>query len=654
MNTRNIYSLFAAALLSTAPAEAQLVNQGLVGVGRFPAHFSDLTGADTFGGVFSGLALDPNFFFSFGNFFSGLAYGLPDRGFGDGLTDYHPRVQGLIITIVPYYGPYPAPAQNQIIFSNVFSIVLTENGNVFTGYNPDDTNVTTHPQSPGDSLGAGKWSLDPEGLARTPNGMYISDEYGPFIYHFDNFGGLIDVIVPPDAYIPKSGPAFPRLNNFGVAIPQSPTNDSGRWVNRGLEGLCSTPDGKKLVAALQSPAIQDGENRNPSRNTRILIYDIDPASATYHQPIAEYVYQCTLNAAEAGNRHTPISEILALSDTEFLVLERDSRGRGGEPGPILYKKVVLADVSAASNILGTGFDLEKGAPGQLSLGRNALPAGIVPAARRDLVNIADPNQLARFGLNVSTNSDENTLCEKWEGLAVIRLNDPAAPSDFLLLIGNDNDFRAPVVFHNGVEVGTNNIIIDNMLLAFRIGIDTTPPSIVCPGPVELAANSNCVASVDLRDHVTATDNAADPVAIIQTPPPGTLLPLGTHTISFVGEDASGNRSEPCSTTLTIADRTPPTITSLQASPNLITVSGQLVPVTLQVNAVDNCDSTITSRIVSISSNDNPSGGLVLWEITGPLTLKVRAVPRVYVITVESIDDAGNATTSTTTVTVTTH
>jgi len=92
----------------------------------------------------------------------------------------------------------------------------------------------------------------------------------------------------------------------------------------------------------------------------------------------------TLNAAEARNRHTPISELLALSDTRFLVLERDSRGRGGDPGPILYKKIIVADVSNASNILGTGYDLEKGAPGQLSLPRSGLPSNIVAAARRDL------------------------------------------------------------------------------------------------------------------------------------------------------------------------------------------------------------------------------------------------------------------------------
>jgi hypothetical protein len=662
--------LMAIALSLGVNGNAQLVNLGLVGVGRSPADSSDTLGpnVDTLGGIFSGLRIDPSALSKSGDTFSGPIFGLPDRGFGDGLTDYHPRLQRFDFSVTPYYGPYPAPSQNQLTFVNTATLVLSVNGSTFTGYNPDDTNVLTHPQSPADSPGAGKWSLDTEGIARTPNGWYVSDEYGPFIYHFSDNGVLLDVLVPPPALIPKSGPTYPRQNNFGVIIPQVPTNDSGRYVNRGLEGLSATPDGKKLVSILQSPCIQDGENRNPSRNTRILIFDVDPTSPTYNQPIAEYVYVCTLNAAEARNRHTPISEILALSDTRFLVLERDSRGRGGDLGPILYKKVVLADVSAASNIINTGYDLEKGAPGQLSLPRTTLPTNIVAAARKDLVDIADPKQLAKFGLNVNTNWDNNTLCEKWEGLGVIPLNDPAAPNDYLIIVGNDNDFKAPLVYHNGQVVGTNDITIDNMLLAFRVGEDHIPPQIVCPGPTTLAANSNCMAAVDLRSRVVGTDNSAEPVTILQTPPPGTLLPKGTHTITFIGQDAAGNRSEPCSAIVNITDQTPPAIVSLTPNPKEISGAPYIwVPVSLSITAVDNCDPNPQSRIIRVTSNQPLSGSedednqakdhgrASDWQITGPLTVALRPIlsspQRVYFITVETTDNAGNTSTAVTTVTV---
>jgi hypothetical protein len=664
--THLLLQLVLTATALSLSVEAQpLVNLGLVGVGRLPANSFDALGpnVDTLGGIFSGLYLNAADITQSGGTYGGTMWGLPDRGFGDGLTDYHPRVQRFSLSVTPYYGPFPAAAQNQIVFANTATLLFTQNGAFFTGYNPDDTNEVTFPKSPNDSVGAGKWSLDAEGIARTADGgFYISDEYGPFVYHFNAAGVLQDVLAPPTAIIPKSGPAFPRVNNFGVVIPQIPTNDSGRYVNRGLEGLSLTPDGKKLISVLQSPCIQDGQNRNPSRNTRILVFDIDPVSATFHDPIAEYVLELSLNAAEARNRHTPISEILALSDTKFLLIERDSRGRGGDPGPILYKHVIMVDASAASNILNTGYDLEKGAPGQLSLPRNGLPTNIVAAARKDLVDIADVKQLAKFGLNVKTNWDENTLGEKWEGLGVIPLNDPSAPNDYLLLVGNDNDFKAPVVYHNGVAVGSNDVTLDNMLLAFRIGADTIPPTITCPGPLTLPAGSNCVLALDVRSRVASSDNSAPPVTILQTPAPGTLLGLGSYMVTFVGEDAAGNRSEPCTTQITVADLTGPSITGVAPSLNeLWPPNGKFVPITVSVSASDNCDATPSSEIISVTSNEPVTGGSDTttpdWEITGALTVDLRAersetgLGRVYTITVRSTDDVGNSSTKTTTVAV---
>ena len=48
------------------------------------------------------------------------------------------------------------------------------------------------------------------------------------------------------------------------------------------------------------------------------------------------------------------------------------------------------------------------------------------------------------------------------------LHDPAAPDDYLLLVGCDNDFGATTVYHNGVVVGTNALVTDHILLAYRV------------------------------------------------------------------------------------------------------------------------------------------------------------------------------------------
>ena len=685
-------TLLVAALSGAAYAQP-LVNLGLVGVGRLPADSFDQLGAgvDTLGGIFSGMWLDPATIVQTNGALQATVFGLPDRGFGDGLQDYHPRVQALSVAITPYYGPGPV-AQNQIAIANTATMLFTQGGNLFTGALPDDTNVLTHPQSLPTGIGLGKWSLDPEGIAPAAGGSwYISDEYGPFIYRFDAMGVLQNILPLPDAVIPRVGTNFPRAINY-LTGGLSSALDSGRHNNRGMEGLSVTPDGKRLVACLQSPLTQDGENRNPSRNVRILVFDIEPGSPTYEQALAEYVHVLPLSAAEANNRHTPVSELLALSATKYLILQRDSRGLGGDAGRLLYKRIVEVDATSATSILGTGYDLEKGAPGALALPRSGLPSNVVAVTSRDLVDMLNTSQLAKFGLNAApSNQNMNTLSEKWEAMAVIPLNDPMAPNDYLLLVGNDNDFRAPFVYHNGVIVGTNTVFADNMLLAFRIGSDTTPPTIACPAPRTLVAGTNCTALVDLRSSAMVSDNSAAPVTVTQSPSQTTPLGLGAHTITLTARDAAGNQSAPCTTTVTVRDQTSPIITSVTPSQKqLWPANNKLVPITISATGTDNCSAVLTCEIVSVTSNEpisgkvkkakkGKSGGAALletenedggeqegerhmddkhaadWEVTGPMSLNLRAERsgggngRFYIITVRCTDAAGNAATSVTTV-----
>jgi len=55
----------------------------------------------------------------------------------------------------------------------------------------------------GEGPGGTRACLDPEGLVLDPDGgFWISDEYGPFIYHFNQNGKLTRAIKPPDAFIP--------------------------------------------------------------------------------------------------------------------------------------------------------------------------------------------------------------------------------------------------------------------------------------------------------------------------------------------------------------------------------------------------------------------------------------------------------------------
>jgi acetyltransferase-like isoleucine patch superfamily enzyme len=195
--------------------------------------------------------------------------------------------------------------------------------------------------------------------------------------------------------------------------------------------------------------------------------------------VAEHLYPLTLNGTAQTNRHTPVSELMVVNPTTFLMLERDSLGLGvGTNTPPSYKRVVIASTLGATNVAGGPYDLAPGTPGQASLPVGQPPSGVTPLARKDLIDLIDPIDLARFGLNVSINQDANTLSEKWEALGLVSLKDPARPDDYLLLVGNDNDFKSSVVFHNGVAVGTNDVPVDNMILAYHV----TLPGVGGPAP----------------------------------------------------------------------------------------------------------------------------------------------------------------------------
>ena len=449
------------------------VNQGLVGVGRIAANQLDATGLDTLGGLFSAMTFVPNSWSASGGSISGRLVGLPDRGFGDGAQDYRTRLQFVDFSITPVApnasGPLP---QNQILMANVGTLLLRPSANdAYTGFNPDDTNVVGFPQSKLTGLGAGKRSLDPEGIVRLADGSYfISDEYGAFVYRFGADGILTATLPVPAALIPQKTGGF-------VAYDANATIVSGRRSNRGIEGLSASPDGRRLFAMLQSPTIQDSGAANASQHTRILVYDIEAASPNFNGLIGEYVYQLTLRGDASSTRHTPVSEVFAVNDHQLLVLERDGIGLGGTLGAPIYKKVNLVELNGASNILGTDWDKAVGTAGQKNLpalgDQLALTNGIIAAIRKDFVDLLNTVELAKFGMNAGAARDNNTVPEKYEGLALVPLNEPGAPNDWLMLVGTDNDYRAATVIHNGVSVGSNsgtNGIADTMVFAYRLTI----------------------------------------------------------------------------------------------------------------------------------------------------------------------------------------
>ncbi|WP_309643930.1 esterase-like activity of phytase family protein [Phenylobacterium sp.] len=463
-------------------------NQGLVGVGRLAATTRDFAGETL--GSFSGMAMD------LGSWrrradgtYSGKMFTLPDRGPNDvgpfvGTTNYRNRVHTHDLVLAPYTGSANLPAatasQNQLAITPTGGFLLTDaNGQNFTGKDAGSNVITRggiqYP-SPATGEGAGRISMDSEAIAFLGDGsFYISDEYAAGIYYFDRTGRQIGAIQTVSALLPRTAGV---VDMNGVNPPAS-----GRRNNQGLEALAVTPDGGKLVTILQSATVQDTGPGNQGRNnTRILVYDI-ASSRTPTNPVEHYVLQLPIVSAPGiGGAPTAAaaqSEMLALNANQFLVLSRDGVGRGSGANAAnspVYKSVLLVDTTGATNLAGTAF--ENTATGAVSPG-GVLNTTIKPVQQVQLVNMLNPVQLGKFGLNLKTApSDILSVSEKWEAMGLVPVLEENAPRDFFLLVGNDNDFMANNGRINGQDFdaslsgagGTGNN--DSLVLVYRLTLPT--------------------------------------------------------------------------------------------------------------------------------------------------------------------------------------
>jgi hypothetical protein len=211
-------------------------------------------------------------------------------------------------------------------------------------------------------------------------------------------------------------------------------------------------------------------------------------------------------------------------------------------------------------------------------------------------------------------------------------------------------------------------------------VTNTAPSLECPAPLTRECTSSNGALVDLAAKISDADGDALTVvwtvdgSVLQTNAipagsPGTTtnvhfianFAMGSHQIGVSASDGV-NPAVACSTTVTVVDTTPPDIQRITATPRILwPPNHKLVTVKVNVVAIDACG-PVRCKIVSISSNE-PENGLGDgdtdhdWEITGDLTLKLRAERsgkghgRIYTIGVECADAAGNKSTGSVAVSV---
>jgi len=456
------------------------VSKGLVGVGRLPADLRDKFG-ETFGSG-SGLAADPKTWSRAADGYRGTLYMLPDRGYNvSGTLDYRARLNTLTFVFKPADDPASMPVearQHALNLTLADTILLTDAAGVpLTGLDPTVDGVRPaangFPVMPQAATGA--VSIDAEAVVPMGDGtFFVGDEYGPYIYHFSAAGRMLGAIRPPEAFIPKrNGKDSFSSNNPGPGAPppQPPDPETGRQNNQGFEGVSLTPDGKYLVAVLQSATRQDGGTSSETRhNTRMLYYDI--ADQDHPKLVHEHVVPLPVFINADGKRRVAAqSDLLALDDTHFLLICRDSgNGYGLAGATSLYRRIELLDTSKATDIAGSQYD------GTIPVSPNGkLADGIVPATLTTFIDINDNLQLKKFGLHNGEPNDRNDLYEKWEGMALVPTLDAANPRDFFLFVSNDNDF----ITQNGYQAGAaykdpSGVDVDTMILVYRVTLPDMP------------------------------------------------------------------------------------------------------------------------------------------------------------------------------------
>jgi len=243
--------------------------------------------------------------------------------------------------------------------------------------------------------------LDPESIrvSRDGRSVFVSDEYGPYVYQFDRATG-------------KRIRSFVLPDNLAIATVSSQksveiaSNSVGRVTNKGMEGLAITPDGKMLAGIMQANLAQDKK-----KSLRIVTIDID--SGVTH----EYAYKLTEGSG--------VSELVAVNDHQFLVDERDGNGMADTPlladtaSAAGVKKLFLIDLNGAQDVTALSGDLSSYAVGKtpfLDIVAKLNAAGI------DSLDIPSKIEGLAFGQDVVING----------------------ATKHTLYVANDNDFLAAI------------------------------------------------------------------------------------------------------------------------------------------------------------------------------------------------------------------
>ena len=403
-------------IVPTAQAQIDLISIGQVSgtyqdmATKTAAPLESGVAGNILGGVGSGLA------YAGGNTFLAL----PDRGpnatpynlLVDDTTSFIPRFQtfslslapnpsydSLIVGSMPYIlSPFLTDttllsSKTRLVYGLNGAPSLNKKDKFYFSGRSDNFDATQSSTNPKDGR------LDPEGIRVSNDGksVFITDEYGPYVYQFDrNSGKRIKAFTLPAYY------AATKLNAVGET--EISDNSVGRITNKGMEALAITPDGSTLVGMMQQNLAQDTK-----KYLRIITIDI--ATGLTH----EFAYKL--------DKGSSVSDILAINEHEFLVDERDGAGLG-DGSLAKVKKLYKIDLTGATDVSG------------IAALSNANLSGIALVQKQEFLDVVESLKLQGIAAD--------KVPAKLEGVAFGPDMVINGVNKHTLFIANDNDFLPTV------------------------------------------------------------------------------------------------------------------------------------------------------------------------------------------------------------------
>lgn len=154
-------------------------------------------------------------------------------------------------------------------------------------------------------------AIDLEGIVVLPDGFFVCSEIGPHIYELDRAG--------------KRRRELPLPAHYATARQ-----------NKSLESLSMSPSGRYLFTTSEAALGCDGLLATVTTGTRIRVARIELAT----MDVVEHVY--ATDAVASQDTEYGVSELVALSDEDLLVLERGFVNGTGNSGRIYRTKLAGA------------------------------------------------------------------------------------------------------------------------------------------------------------------------------------------------------------------------------------------------------------------------------------------------------------------------